>query len=227
VTRAVLFDFYGTLARAVSWGPSIEEAFARHGLPLAPGAWDRWEDLDHRDGADHAEHSTGVEAYEAWERSLLGEHAMACGVGPDDLDALVEDLYGLAKSYTLEAYEEAPGVLSELRRRGVTVAVCSNWDWHLDRALASAGLDGLVDVAVTSARAGARKPHPRIYQVTLEQCGAVDAADALFVGDTWDADVEGPRAAGLRALHLARPDDRRPPPAAGSIPNLRAVLDRL
>lgn len=225
MTRAALFDFYGTLARAVSWGPPVEETFARHGFTLDRGAWDRWAEMDALDGAQHAEHSASVEAYESWERSLLRERALACGVGPDDVDALVADLHVFTKTFTLEAYPEAPTVLEELRRRGVTVAVCSNWDWHLDRALAQCGLDTLVDVAVTSARAGARKPHPRIYRHTLERCGGVDPADALFVGDTWDADVEGPLAAGLRAVHLHRPDDRRPPPAPGSIPDLRPVVD--
>ena len=30
--RGVLFDFYGTLARAVSWGDTHEQVFARRGL---------------------------------------------------------------------------------------------------------------------------------------------------------------------------------------------------
>lgn len=227
MTRAVLFDFYGTLARAVSWGPPVEESFARHGFTLDRGAWDRWGHVDRLDGTEHAGHSASAETYELWERSLLRERALGCGVGADDVDALVDDLHTSAKSFTLEAYEEAPSVLEVLGGRGVTVAVCSNWDWHLDRALAQAGLDGLVDVAVTSARAGARKPHPRIYHHTLERCGRLDPADALFVGDTWDADVEGPRAAGLRAVHLHRADDRREPPEPGGIPDLRPVLDLL
>ena len=37
-----------------------------------------------------------------------------------------------------------------------------------------------------------------------EGAGVV-AADALFVGDTWSCDVEGPRAAGLLAVYVRRP----------------------
>ena len=56
---------------------------------------------------------------------------------------------------------------------------------------------------MSSAWVGARKPHPRIYRHTLEQLG-VAPEDALFVGDTWSCDVDGPRAVGLRAVYLRR-----------------------
>jgi putative hydrolase of the HAD superfamily len=111
--------------------------------------------------------------------------------------------------------------------------VCSNWDWHLDRALAQAGLADLVDVIVVSAQAGARKPHPRIFEQTLE-AGGVDAADALFVGDSWGPDVQGPAALGIRAVHVWRPEweherDRPPPVSNGvvRIPDLTGLLPLL
>ena len=64
-------------------------------------------------------------------------------------------------------------------------------------------LTGAVDVVVSSAWVGARKPHRRIYAHTLEQLG-VAPQDALFVGDTWACDVDGPRAAGMHAIYLRR-----------------------
>src|SRR5437899_6878187 len=42
VTRAVLFDFYGTLARAESWGPTHEDVFAEHGYEVDQAARDAW-----------------------------------------------------------------------------------------------------------------------------------------------------------------------------------------
>jgi putative hydrolase of the HAD superfamily len=132
-----------------------------------------------------------------------------------------------SKTYTLQAYDEVPEVLAELRGRGVTVAICSNWDWDLHRAVAAAGLEGMADVVVTSAQAGARKPHPRIFAHTLGRCG-VEADQALFVGDTVYADVEGPLAYGMQAVHVWREDmegDPPPlPPEATRARDLRAVL---
>jgi len=228
--KAVLFDFYGTLARAVSWGDTHEQVFARHGLAFDATTWGHNFVGEANDGNEHLEHSTSRDAYVAWEVTRMRRRAQACGVGDDDLDALVADLHKAAKTYTLAPYPEVPGVLAELRAMGLTVAICSNWDWDIERAVAQAGLDGAVDVVVTSARAGARKPHPRIFAHTLDRCGA-DASDALFAGDTFPADVVGPLAFGMQALHVWRDDiDGDPPPVpdgATRAPDITAVLDLL
>ena len=224
----MLFDFYGTLARAVSWGDTHGEVFARHGLPFDDERWG-WNFIgETNDGDLHLEHSESRDTYLAWEVDRLRRRARACGVGEDDLDALVADLHVASKTYTLKAYDEVTDVLAELRRRGLAVAICSNWDWDIDRAVAAAGLEGTVDVVVTSAQAGARKPNPRIFRHTLERCG-VAPAEALFVGDTLYADVEGPRSYGMAAAHVWRDDMIGEPgllPAGATrSPDLRAVLD--
>ena len=223
-----MFDFYGTLARAVAWGDTHEQVFARHGHPFDEAAWG-WNFVgEANDGDEHLEHSVDRDAYVAWERERLRRRARACGVGEDDLDALVADLHLASKTYTLKAYDEVPDVLAELRRRGLTLAICSNWDWDIDRAVAGAGLDGMFDVVVTSAQAGARKPHRRIFDHTLERCRATPG-ETLFVGDTFGPDVAGPVAMGMRALHVWRDDiEGDPPPlpeGATRAPDLRAVLD--
>lgn len=208
---AVLFDFYGTLAQATSWGPSYEEVLAAHGVDLPEEVRARWMS-DAFDGLEHVEHSVSRERYVAWERARLGRMLAECGVDPTGADTLVEELWRAGKSFTMAAYPEVPVVLAELRRAGIAVGVCSNWDWDLDVALASAGLAGLVDVAVTSARAGARKPHPRIFREALAALGDPEPHSVLFVGDSWHADIEGPIALGMRALHVVREGDERPAP---------------
>jgi len=211
-TRAVLLDFYGTLAHATTWGPRFEDVLGQRGFEIPDGV--SLHD-DHIDGKEHLEHSVDADTYRAWEHARLRRFVEACGVGPDDADLLVEELYTATKSFELVAYPEVSAVLAELRAREITIAVCSNWDWHLDRAMAQAGLDGLVDVLVTSARAGARKPHPRIFERTLNEAGVDDPSDVLFAGDSWVPDVEGPTAMGMRAVHVWRPEwdsEREPPP---------------
>ncbi|MEA2828363.1 MAG: putative hydrolase of the superfamily [Actinomycetota bacterium] len=233
----MLFDFYGTLARAVEWGETHEEIFARRGLP-GPGA--RWGSQwvgGAVDGEEHVEHSASRETYVAWELDRLRTRARACGVADDELEALVADLHRASKTYTLAPYDEVADVLAELRRRGLVLAVCSNWDWDLVRAVTDVGLDTLVDEIVSSAHAGARKPHPRIFDHTLERC-RLEAAETLFVGDTWGPDVEGPLAAGLHPVHLFRADQAERaresgleptapplPPGVARATDLRGVLD--
>lgn len=227
---AVLFDFYGTLARAVSYGLRFEDVFERWGLELDERFHDAWT-VQTADGQAHFEYSKSRDTYRAWERQRLRAAVSACGVPTADVEGLVTDLHAASKDFTLKAYDEVPEVLAEFRQRGVIVAVCSNWDWDLDRALENAGLGGLAHVAVTSARVGARKPHPAIYQDTLARC-RITPAEAVFVGDTWGPDVEGPLAAGMAtAVHVWRDDaaHRGPPPALvpGShrVTDLRGVLE--
>lgn len=58
-------------------------------------------------------------------------------------------------------------------------------------------------MVVSSAWVGARKPHPRIYALTLRELG-VAPGETVFVGDTWTCDVVGPLAAGMHPVYLRR-----------------------
>ena len=223
MVRTVLFDFYGTLARAVQWGPTMEEVLAGKGVRLDSYAEARL-NANLSDGLVHTAESADRDTYVAWEQARLRGLAEACGTPETDLDEVVADLYAASKDYVLEAYEEVPATVAELRSRAIGVAVCSNWDWDLDGALARVGLDGLFDVVVTSAQAGSRKPDRAIYDHTLRRCG-VAPSDALFVGDTWEPDVDGPRRAGIASVYLWRPGEHDGPPPEGTIADLRAVLD--
>ena len=65
----------------------------------------------------------------------------------------------------------------------------------------------MIDVSVTSARAGSRKPHPGIYDIAVSAMG-VDVAEIVFVGDSWEPDVRGPRRVGMTAVHVWREEER-------------------
>ena len=228
--RAAIFDFYGTLARAVSWGPDVGAVLSTHGLAMDEAARAAWE-AEVFDGMEHHEHSASREHYLAWERARLRRLAEASGAGPDDIECLAAELHAATQHFRMAAYDEVPAVLAELRARGLVVAVCSNWTWDLQDALEQAGLGGAADLVVTSAQAGVRKPHPGIFALTLQRC-AVDAAEAFFVGDTWYPDVEGARAAGLLPVHVWRDGEPGtadpPPPLPGGVhrvADLQGVLD--
>ncbi|MGH3614302.1 MAG: HAD family hydrolase [Pseudonocardia sp.] len=206
--RGVLFDFNGTLARLSGWGAPHHEVFARHNLLRAAARWgDGWL-VGPADGEVHEAHSRSRESYHRWELDRLRSRARACGVPEARIDPLVFDLDRETKAILMEPYEDVVDALVELRRRDVIIAVCSNWYWDLDKAIDQAGLTGMFTALVTSARAGMRKPDPRIYRHTLRRCD-LRPHEALFVGDMWVPDVEGPRAIGMRAAHLWRPERAR------------------
>ncbi|MFL5906115.1 MAG: HAD family hydrolase [Solirubrobacterales bacterium] len=109
----------------------------------------------------------------------------------------------LVHSIRFRAYPDAAPALASLRGHGLRLVALSNWDCSLRRVLERCGLDGLLDDVITSAAAGAAKPDPAIFRRALEVAGCAPE-EALHVGDTREEDVEGARAAGIRALLLDR-----------------------
>lgn len=224
---AVLLDFYGTLAVAERPGNWFESLLTDRGHQLDPDVDARWSVVAW-DGETHHEHSVDEAAYQAWEdarwRGLLTDHR----IPDDEHDELVEELRHWRDAFSMVAYEEAAAVLTELDAAGHRLVVCSNWDWDLDEHLSATGLADLVHDRVSSAWVGSRKPHPLIYEEALALAG-VDAADTVFVGDTFEADVVGPLRLGMTPVHVQRPEDTRPAPplpdGAHRIPDLTALPD--
>lgn len=100
-------------------------------------------------------------------------------------------------------YPDAPPGLEQLRAQGLKLVCVSNWDCSLGAVLERCGLARLLDGAVSSAQAGARKPDPAIFAPALELAGC-EPGEAVHVGDTPEEDVEAARAAGIRPLLIDR-----------------------
>jgi 2-haloalkanoic acid dehalogenase type II len=99
--------------------------------------------------------------------------------------------------------------LRELRGRGLRLVVASNWDCSLPEWARRAGLDGLLDGLVSSAVVGVAKPAPAVFEEALRLAG-VQPGEAVHAGDSLEGDVQGARAAGVRAVLVQRDGD---PPA--------------
>ncbi len=219
VVTAVIFDFYGTLAHWADGDASYGDVFEAHGYTLERSVADAY--FTRYDGVEHSEHSVDEESYEAWVRSRLRQLTKDGGVPDEHAEAVIDALRQLDQG-AMVAYPEAAPTLAALRETGLTVGVCSNWGWELNAYLDEVGLLPLIDASITSARAGSRKPHPDIYAKAADALG-VDPVDVLFVGDSWEPDVRGPRRLGMRAVHVWREDERQGSPA----PDLQPGDDRV
>ena len=203
----VIFDFYGTVAIHDGLGLSLDTLLRERGHRLDTSlAREYWQ--DGFDGSTHDEASISREHYTAWQRerllSLLDGSSVPSAVAME----LADQLSDPATRGSMVAYPESQAVLTQLRSAGIQTAICSNWDWDLTEAIEASLLHKHFDFIVSSAWIGARKPHERIFRHTLEMLGA-DPATTLFVGDTWNCDVEGPKRHGLTPVYVRR-NDREP-----------------
>ena len=73
----------------------------------------------------------------------------------------------------------------------------------VEKLLKTHGLDKLLGAVVVSGAVNKRKPSPEIFKGTLKALG-VSASETVFVGDTLDADIEGAKAAGIKAVYIQR-----------------------
>jgi putative hydrolase of the HAD superfamily len=176
------------------------------GLPVSPETLAKLQTAS--EGLDHSEWSCSRRTYTAWAAATLSSVARAGTVMGADLAPQVIPALEQLHQAPMVAMPGAADCLAAVRRAGFTVALCSNWGWDLAVDVAGAGLAGHIDVFVTSAQAGYRKPHPRIYQATLERAG-FGADDAVFIGDSLRTDVLGPQRAGIRSVLLASDTKRQ------------------
>jgi putative hydrolase of the HAD superfamily len=205
-TTVVFFDFYGTLAHEDPAHPSISQFFEERLIALPPDLhMPFWaEDIV---GDDHTTYSISRDAYKRWARDRRRTILRNAAVPPESIESTLDAFEDWDSSLQMQAYPESHAVLSELGRRGIRRFIASNWDWDIDRAVRASGIKDLIDGVVGSGRLGYRKPHPRFYELALK-AAAVEPSGALFVGDNWIDDVEGPIQAGIAvAVHLNRSND--------------------
>ena len=88
--------------------------------------------------------------------------------------------------------------LEQLRAASLKLAVVSNSEGTIEQMLTEIDLRDLFDAVLDSSVVGFTKPDPRIYQLALDRLD-VSPADAIMVGDSPSADIDGARAAGIRA----------------------------
>lgn len=204
--KAVLFDFADTVATGrPCWEWPQIVACRERGLSVSPAdvkaaIWRIWKD---REGCAHVEASHDEVSYTAWIGAI--ETAILRDLGlTGDLAAAARRVMELqADPASYQVFPDVPEAIDQLRARGLRLGIVSNNGWWLPDLVAGLGLAEFFDTIITSARVGYRKPRPEIFAAALEAIG-VPSGEALFVGDDYENDILGARAAGLGAALIDR-----------------------
>ncbi len=209
--RLVTLDCANTLLRG-SWDPVGFALWSAHeaGLCLPRRAGEVYGTLlRERYPAILAANRTGDYGQVKTEYVRLGEAWLAeLGVDPALASEVVAASERLLTSTELfEPFPDTIPFLVEARRRGLRLAVVSNWDASLPVVLAAHGLDALVDEAFASLVVGAEKPDPTMIRLAMASAG-VGPDETLHVGDDPTDDLGAAENAGVRGVLI----DRTPHP---------------
>ncbi|MFD5224524.1 HAD family hydrolase [Microbacterium sp. NPDC058342] len=197
--RAAIFDLDGTLIDQRVAQDAAAVAFAAdHGI-VADDVAERWHVIAHR---HYRRYQTREITFEQQRCERVREF-----LGRDFSDADATEIFG-AYLTRYEAgwqiYADAVPVLRRAREAGLVVALLTNGQQTQQfRKLERFALVSEIDVVLCSSELPAGKPDPRAYAAVLDRLG-VAADEAVMIGDSIEADVQGALAAGLHAVHLAR-----------------------
>jgi putative hydrolase of the HAD superfamily len=204
VSRGILWDFDGTLARRTGfWSDLLVQLLdaespdhgyqatqfrdaMRTGFP-----WHDWE-RPHPD----------VVTSERWWSELgqvIARVLIEAGIDPAVAQKAAA---GAARQYLelerWEVYPDTVPVLTTLRSEGWRHAIVSNHVPELPELVEALGLADLFDAILTSGLTGYEKPHPEAFARGRKALGNPD--ELWIVGDNPKVDIEGAERAGIRGI---------------------------
>ena len=124
-------------------------------------------------------------------------------------------------------YEDVLPTLDRLQQMNLKMGIISNWDTPLHAMVEELGLAPYFDVVVAShdQRVRSAKPDAAIFEYALNAVG-VSPEEAVHVGDSFEADIIGAHATGIRAILLDR-DGTQTEQWGETIQTLHALPDLL
>ena len=196
--KGVIFDFYETLIEADIKAPSAWECLNQMGYNSSLSLQSQWES-DAFDG-QLTPSLNDYPSYHDWLLNNFKEFAKSSGVHPNSIDDIARTLLENDRNWTFKAKPYARELINYCHNKGLRIGVCSNWDYPLEHYLEQTNLSTIEHWSV-SCEVGARKPHPLIFNDILKKT-ELFAHEALFIGDTWKADIIGSTNAGMKAIWL-------------------------
>ena len=208
MVKAVFFDFYNTLVRF--WPPldEIQQASCRElGLNVGKkGIREGYASADEFMSEENAKEPLAERSPEERDRFFAEyERVILKGASVDVSLRLAEQVWQMAirvpKDFSL--FDDVVPALELLKKRGILLGVISNLRRDMGDLCEQLGLTPYLNFCVTSAEAGAEKPHPPIFRAALKRA-EVRPEEAVHVGDQYKADVQGARAIGITPVLLDR-----------------------
>jgi len=224
--KLILFDLDDTLVHFDEyWAQSLMEAFRLHEATRdldARALFDvSWK---HNAVYEAMYHNREITLRDYWNFRLIRALAeFGREIGVDDADRFNRFHQTLSLSF-IKPDPTVVGLLSRWSRRcRLGIVTNGTTDWQMGKLEASGLLPFFSrELIIISEEAGFEKPDPEIYRLALS-ASRTATEHALFVGDSWSNDVEGPGQLGIRAVWFNKWGKPIPPQPG----NLAGVISRL
>jgi putative hydrolase of the HAD superfamily len=196
--RALLLDVGGVLVRPDF--ARVAEALRARGVDADPAVLAAADPRVRRALDRPPSPGFATDAERGWHyfNLVLGEAGIARSPATD---AALEEVKAWHDRYCLwdDVIEGVRPSLRRLRAAGLRLAAVSNANGTVRVLFERLGFTPLFEVVLDSRVEGVEKPDPGIFRLALERLGE-EAGAALHVGDFYNVDVVGARAAGVRPV---------------------------
>jgi putative hydrolase of the HAD superfamily len=198
-SRAVVFDFFGTLTVHATAGQRRAGAHrVANALGVSP------ELFFDRLSCTFTERATGSCGDLA---ETLIWVAQGCGYLPstEQVAAGCAERRAVEVEYAMALRPDAYKTLAGLRERGLRLGVITDCTHELPECWSTLPIAELIHSVLFSVEEGLRKPDPTLYQRMCDQLD-VEAAGAWYVGDGGSNELTGAEAVGMHGVQLLTAD---------------------
>ena len=206
--KAISFDFYNTL---VEFWPPLNEiqqaACLELGINVSKSGIDQGYSVAdvyfNRENANSPialkSEEERLEFFSKYEQMILENAGVSVSLD------LARQIWKMAmtvpKDFT--PFEDTIPALNDLRAEGYCIGILSNLRRDMNEVCQRLGLSPYLDFCISAADAGAEKPHAPIFLAALERMSS-DPGETVHVGDQYNSDILGARAAGMHSVLLDR-----------------------
>ncbi len=216
--KAILLDVGGTL---IEVNPSVGHVYAsvacRHGIDISP------EELNQRFRTSWKKFKFHSRSYkrEWWRLVVMDTFHSHRSENFEELFSEIYEAFTFSSAWRI--FPDVEPVLSELKRRGIILAVASNWDERLPALLKTLELEQYFAHQFISCQLQRAKPDPEFFRHALDTL-KLSAHEVLHIGDDEENDYLAPQKVSIRGFLINRKNHQDDGPVLSS---LNALIEKV
>ena len=104
---------------------------------------------------------------------------------------------------SMRCYDFVYPLLNFCKKKNIKVCICTDMMCEIQiKKLMALGITDKIDYIVTSEEVGVEKPNTKMYSKVMSLVGDNNASHYMFIGDSEEKDVIGPRSIGMNSMNV-------------------------